>query len=63
MSRPTLATLAGLLFIALYVAAAIAIPDLVGRPHWTVEALYWCVAGVLWVLPIRWLMLWSVGKR
>ena len=63
MSRPTIATLAGLLFVACYIVAAVAIPDLVGRMHWAVEALYWLVAGVVWVLPIRWLMLWSVGKR
>ena len=63
MSRPTIATIAGLLFIGLYMAVAVAIPDLVGRMYWPVEAAYWLVAGIVWVLPIRWLMLWSVGKR
>ena len=63
MSRPTIATLAGLLFVFFYIAAAIALPDLVGRVNWMLEAVYWCVAGFLWVFPIRWLMLWSVHKR
>ena len=64
MSRPTLATIAGLLFIAVYIVAVITLPDLFGRMHWTVrEAVYWCIAGIVWVFPIRWLMLWSVGKR
>lgn len=63
MSRPKLATIAGLLFIAAYVAAVVVIPELTGRMHWALEAAYWCIAGFVWVLPIRWLMLWSVHKR
>ena len=63
MSRPTLATLAGIAFILAYVFLVVQIPELAGRMHWAVEAVYWLVAGVVWVIPIRWLMLWSVGKR
>jgi len=63
MSRPTIATIAGLLFVFLYISVAVVLPDLMGRMHWTLEAAYWCVAGIVWVFPIRWLMLWSVGKR
>ncbi|RYY12933.1 MAG: DUF2842 domain-containing protein [Alphaproteobacteria bacterium] len=63
MSRPTIATIAGLLFIAVYIIAVISLPDLFGRMNWVVEAVYWCIAGMVWVLPIRWLMLWSVFKR
>ena len=63
MSRPSIATLAGLVFIFVYVVAVTTVPDLVGRMHWALEAVYWAVAGVVWVLPIRWLMLWSVHKR
>ena len=63
MSRPTLATIAGIIFVILYMVAVTTVPDLLGRMHWTLEALYWCAAGLLWVLPVRWLMLWSVYKR
>ncbi len=63
MSRPTLATIAGLLFVLLYIVAVVAVPELFGRMHWAVEAVFWCVAGIVWVFPIRWLMLWSVYKR
>ena len=63
MSRSSIATVAGVLFIFAYIAAAITIPDLTGRMHWTIEAVYWLLAGVVWVLPIRWLMLWAVHKR
>ena len=63
MSRSTIAIVAGLLFVFFYVALVISIPDLVGRMHWAVEAVYWSVAGILWVIPIRWLMLWSFAAR
>ena len=63
MSRTPIATLAGLLFVFAYVAAAITLPELLPRLHWSLEALYWCVAGLLWVFPIRWLMMWAAGRR
>ena len=63
MSRPTIAAFAGISFVIAYMAAAITLPDLLGRMHWTLEAVYWLIAGVVWVLPVRWLMLWSVYKR
>jgi len=55
--------LAGILFVFAYIGAAVVLPEHVGRMPWPVEAVYWCVAGLLWVLPIRWLMLWAVHKR
>ena len=63
MSRPTLATIAGILFILVYIVAAITLPDFAPPLHWTIEAIYWGVAGIIWVFPVRWLMLWSVHKR
>lgn len=63
MSRPQIATAAGLLFVVAYVVLVVTLPDLFSRMHWGVEALYWLVAGIVWVFPVRWLMLWSVGKR
>ena len=62
MSRTPVATLAALLFVLVYVVAAVVLPDYLPRMAWPVQAAYWCVAGLLWVLPVRWLMLWSVGK-
>ncbi len=63
MSRSSIATLAGIVFILLYIGAAVAVSEVMGRMHWALEAVYWGVAGIVWVFPIRWLMLWSVGKR
>lgn len=63
MSRTPIATLAGLIFVAAYVLVAVSVPEALPRLHWSLEALYWAVAGLLWILPVRWLMLWAVGKR
>jgi len=63
MSRSTIASLAGILFVLIYIVVVITLPDYFTRLHWTLEALYWLIAGIVWVFPVRWLMLWSVHKR
>ena len=63
MSKGFIATLAGLAFVLAYVAVVITVPDLMPRLHWSLEALYWLAAGILWVIPVRWLMYWAAGKR
>ena len=63
MSRARIAAIAGVLFVLAYMVAVVTLPDLFPRLHWSLEAIYWLVAGAVWVFPVRWLMLWSVGKR
>lgn len=63
MSRPTKATLAGIAFVLAYMALSTELYILLPKMHWAVEAVYWLVAGIVWVFPVRWLMLWSVYKR
>ena len=63
MSRKPVALIAGLVGLCLYVAAAMVLGDWVLKAHWSIQALYFVVAGSLWVLPIRWLMYWSVHLR
>lgn len=63
MSRTPVAATAGIAFIMAYMVAAISLPEMLGRMHWAIEAVYWCIAGSVWVFPIRWLMLWSAHKR
>ena len=63
MSRTPIATLAGIVFVLAFIVVAVAVREAFGRVPWPIEALYWAVAGLLWVLPVRWLMLWAVGKR
>jgi Protein of unknown function (DUF2842) len=62
MSRPFAASVMGVVFIIVYIAGAITIPDML-PDQWAVRAVYFLLAGIVWVFPIRWLMLWSVGKR
>lgn len=61
--RIAVATLAGLLFLIAWVAAAMVLSDTVLRLNMAVQFLYFAVAGFVWVFPIRWLMLWSVRMR
>ena len=63
MTRTPVAATAGIAFVLAYIVAVTTLPDILPPLHWALEALYWLVAGVVWVFPVRWLMLWSVGKR
>lgn len=62
MPRILLASVVGLLGFALYVSAAVTLADSLAEGHWAVRALYFAVAGLLWVLPARSLMLWAARR-
>ncbi len=62
MGRPFAASVLGVVFIIVYIAGVITLAD-VWPDQWAVRAGYFLVTGLAWVLPVRWLMLWSVGKR
>jgi Protein of unknown function (DUF2842) len=62
MTRPVAATLMGIAFIIAYIIGSVTLVDVLPG-HWAVQALYFMVAGIVWVLPVRWLLLWSVHKR
>lgn len=63
MVRIVVASLAGLLGFAFYVAEAVRLADRLHGSHWTLQLLYFALAGVLWVIPARWLMLWAARRR
>ncbi len=63
MSRTPIAIIAAIVGLIVYLFVVLAIGDRVLTLHWAVQALYFVIAGSLWVLPIRWLMYWSVHKR
>ncbi len=63
MSRIPIAFAAGLLGFLIYVITIVMIADVVQTQHWAIQAGYFIVAGSVWVIPIRWLMYWSVGQR
>lgn len=62
MSRPAAAALMGIAFVVTYAVVVVTLADLL-LDHWVVQAVYFLIVGIAWVIPIRWLMLWSVHKR
>jgi len=63
MSRPAIATLAGIAGFVLYVAAVLLLADHVRATHWTLELLFFAIAGIAWVWPAKRLMEWAVRRR
>ena len=63
MSRIPVAVIGGLIGFASYVAVVVALGDHVAHANWALQALYFLVVGTVWVMPARWLMLWSVHQR
>jgi hypothetical protein len=62
MPRIMAASVLGLLGFALYIVLAVTLADVFAAWHWAARALYFALAGVLWVLPARWLMLWAARR-
>ncbi len=63
MTRTPIAILTGLIGFFFYLAAVLAIGDHVQHLHWAIQAVYFVIAGSIWVMPIRWLMLWAAHRR
>ncbi len=55
--------MAGVLGLVIYIAAAVVLGDQVANVHWAVQAAYFLVVGSLWVIPMRWLILWAAHRR
>lgn len=58
--RKLIGTVALIVFVTLYVVAAITVGDIrIATAHWSVQILYFFVAGLVWVVPaaliIRWM--------
>ena len=63
MPRIVLATIAGCVFLAAWIAAATLGADYTRGLNFAVQFIYFAVAGFVWVFPIRWLMLWAAHRR
>jgi hypothetical protein len=63
MSRTPIAVLAIIAVVIGWISAATILGDYVRPLHWSIQALYYPVAGFAWVFPVRWLMLWAAHKR
>jgi sugar phosphate permease len=62
MPRILIATVIGLVGFVAYVVAAVTLADLMESAHWAAQALFFLVAGLLWVIPARSLMYWAARK-
>jgi hypothetical protein len=62
MSRIAFATLIGLAGFVAYVVAAVTLADRLAGAHWALQAAYFVVAGMLWVIPAHFLILWAGRK-
>jgi hypothetical protein len=60
MSRPAVATLIGIAGFIAYVVVVLLVADHVRALHWTVEMIFFAVAGIAWVWPAKRLMVWAV---
>lgn len=61
--RPALATLIGLAGFLAYVAAVLLLADHVLGWHWLLQLPFFAAAGIAWVWPAKWLMVWGAGGR
>ena len=63
MPRKLIASLLGLSGFVAYVVIAVTLADYVTQANVIVQTAYFLAAGLLWTIPARWLMLWSVRQR
>lgn len=61
--RAAMATMIGLVGFLLYVGGVLALADHVLGWHWALQAPFFVLAGIAWVWPARWLMIWGAGSR
>jgi hypothetical protein len=59
MSKPMLAGIIGIIGFLLYVAVVIILADHILGTHWTLEFIYFALAGIVWVWPAKALIIWA----
>lgn len=47
-----------LLLIAIWAVIVVSVADLLGGLSWPIHALYYTVAGIVWILPLKPLLRW-----
>ncbi len=60
--RKIVGAIAILVWIAGYVAVAAVIGDRIALEHWAWKLLYFPIAGLAWVLPVKPMILWMHAK-
>lgn len=61
--RPTAAAFMIIGIIILWSALIVSLSDIVTRWPWPVQALFYIVAGLIWILPLRPILRWSETGR
>jgi hypothetical protein len=61
-TRKLIGALAILVWMIGYIAVAVVIGDRVSSEHWIWKAIYFPIAGVLWVFPLKPLLGWMHAK-
>jgi len=59
MPRILVASVLGLAGFLAYLVAAVTLYDAVAALNWALQAAYFVVAGTIWVIPMRSLMIWA----
>jgi len=62
MSRSLIAWLIGLFGILTYVVVVMILGDWVLETHWSIQLIYFGLAGIAWVWPAKWLIYWSLKR-
>jgi hypothetical protein len=62
VGRIVAASILGILGFGFYVVLAVTLADRLVQWHWAARAIYFAIAGVLWVIPARWLMIWAARR-
>ncbi len=60
--RAMVATILGLLGFVLYLGGALWLADHVLAWHWVLQSVFFVAAGIAWVWPARWLLIWGAGR-
>jgi len=59
MARALFAALVGLVGFVAYVGLVLRAGDWVNNWHWLVQFVFYALAGLVWVWPVRRLMVWA----
>ena len=61
--RKPAGTLAILLLIAVWAVLVVSLSDMVAGWHWIAQFVFYLVVGIVWILPLKPLLLWMETGR
>ena len=63
MSRGTIAAIGGIAAFAIYIWLVLELAMVVSGLHWTVDAVFFALAGIVWAFPAARLVRWVVDGQ